>query len=244
MLGIASMLESEPANRLDAHLDRTLLRIGRLERRKATQPAQLRARRQLAALGAEQSCEPAHAESLELRGGVVRHPAQNALELPQRDLFLRLASRDGVRLAREVRLETLAGDEEFTALLVEARVELLRQLSELFALREVGENRELRVRGAQRQLLAVQGEPRLQQRVLEGVLVLGGCGLDEALLAGHAQAVQPLTLVAFGQLLCLAERLELRAGEQIRVAARRSPPAPRPPSRRPGPRVLLRPRPR
>ncbi len=121
-------------------------------------------------------------------------------------------------LTRELSLEILPGDEKRASLLVEAGIELQRKLTQLFALCVVGQNGELRVGRPQGKLLTVEAEPRSEQRILECVLVPGDHSLDEPPLAGLAQAVEPLALVTLGRLLRLAQQLELRPREEIRVA--------------------------
>ncbi len=211
-------LEPELANRLDAHLDRPVLRVGRLEGRQATEPAEVRTRGQLLALRPEQPQEPALAQPRVLLVDRVGRAAEYLLELSQGDLLLALVARHRVRFARELRFEIFAGFEELTPLLVEARIELQRQITELFALRVVRQDCELRVSRAQGQLLTIEREPRGEQRILECVLVLDAHSIHKPPLAGLAQTVEALTFVALGQLFCPAQRLELRPCEEVGVA--------------------------
>src|SRR3954453_18353161 len=143
----------------------------------------MRAGRQLVAIRAQETLERARTSPLQLRGSVVRRAAQHRLELAQGDLLLGLVAGDRIVVTRGLGLEILAGDEKLASLLVEARIELLRQLTELFALRVLGQNGELRVGRPQGKLLTVEAEPRSEQRVLECVLVRGDHRLDEAPLA-------------------------------------------------------------
>jgi len=56
----------------------------------------------------------------------------------------------------------------------------------------------LRLRRPQRQLLAVEGQPRREERVLELVSARGELGVHDALLARRAQAMEPLSFVRVG----------------------------------------------
>ena len=84
------------------------------------------------------------------------------------------------------------------------------ELAELLAVGVRVEHREPRLRRAQRHLLAAERHARAEDRVLERVLLLGELGGDDAGLAGLAQPVEPLALVAGRAVLRLAQRLELR----------------------------------
>jgi hypothetical protein len=108
-----------------------------------------------------------------LLGDGVRRPAQHVLELSQGDLLLGLVAGDGVAVARELGLEVVAGDEELAAPLVEASVELPHQLAELVSLPVLRDDGEPRLRRPQRHLLAVEGQPGCENRVLELVLAGG-----------------------------------------------------------------------
>ena len=82
-----------------------------------------------------------------------------------------------------------------------------------------GEHGKLGLRASQRQLLVVELDPGGEDRVLERVLARRQLGGDQAGLAGLAQAIDALALLA-GRLdfLGLAQRLELRAGKEVGVA--------------------------
>ena len=143
---------------------------------------------------------------------------ERALEVAQRDLLLLFDPRDRVGLARELGLELFRGGDQLESVVVEVGGTERLQLAELLAFPVVGEHRELRLRGAERQLLALPRHARAEQRVLERVLSLGELGGDDPGLAGLAQAVEALALVARRARFLLAQRLDLLAGEEVRVA--------------------------
>ena len=72
------------------------------------------------------------------------------------------------------------------------------ELAELLAVAVVVQDGEPRLRGAQRQLLALERQPRGELPVLELVLALDELGRDDPALADLPQAVQLLALVALG----------------------------------------------
>ena len=210
-------LEAQRANGLDADLDGTILRICRLERRQASQPAEVRARGKRGALGPEQPLEPAVTQTRVFVGRVVCRPAQHALELPQRDLLLGLVACDSVAFAGELALEVVTRDEQLPAAVVETRVELPRQGAELLALRVVGQHGEDRLGRVERKLVAVEGEPCREQRVLELVLSLGELGIDDARLAGAAEPESRSRSSSGGVLLGFPQHFKLPASEEIGV---------------------------
>ncbi len=159
----------------------------------------MRARRHVGALRTEQPLEPVPAQPRVLVCDRVRCPAQDVLELAQRDLLLGLVPGDRVALAREAAVEVVAGDQQLAALPVETCVDLPHQLAELVALRILREDGEPRLRRPQRQLLPVERQPRREDRVLELVLARCEVGLDDAGLARPAQAVEALQLVSVGR---------------------------------------------
>ena len=77
---------------------------------------------------------------------------------------------------------------------------------------------ELRLRGAQRQLLAAVGQPRGELAVLQLVLALDELGGDDPALADLAQPVELLAEIALRPALRLAQRSELVAREEVGVA--------------------------
>ncbi len=202
----------------EADVGRAILRVRRLERREPSDVAHVRRRGDLLALRPEHALEPplAHAEERLVDGVAGR--GEHGLEVAQRDLLLVLVARDRIRLLRQVRVQLLVRAQELEPLLVELGRPRVVELAELVALLVVGEHGELREGGAERQLLAVVGHPRGEDRVLELVVPLGQLGRDQTALARLAQAVEPFLLLAVGTALLLAEGDELLAAEEIRVA--------------------------
>jgi len=173
----------------------------------------VRGARHLFAVGAEQPVEPALAK---LRVGVRRRLGrrdERALELAERDALLLLVPRDRVGLARELGLELLGRAQQVQPVRVELGGALGVELAELLALLVRLEDREPRLCRPQRQLLAPVGDPRGEDRVLERVVALRELGEEEPGLAGLAQPVEALALVAVGALLGLAQHVELVAAE-------------------------------
>ena len=210
------------AERLDAretHVDGALLRVRRLERREAAKIVHVRVRRQRVALGAEQLVEPALAQTPVRVAGGIRGLDQDALELAQRDRLLLLVARDRVRLARELRLELLGRGEQREPLRVEAGRLGALELPQRLAVSVGVQHRQSRLCRAERHLLALEGHTSAEDRVLERVLLLGELSGHETGLARLAQPVQPLALLPRRHLLGLAQRLDLRAREEIPVAA-------------------------
>ena len=77
---------------------------------------------------------------------------------------------------------------------------------------------EPRLGRAERKLVAAPGDAGGEERVLERILALGELAVDDALLAGEAQAGDLLAVVARRRRFGPGERLELLAGEEVRVA--------------------------
>src|SRR4029453_17814857 len=69
----------------------------------------------------------------------------------------------------------------------------------------------------ERQPLALEGQARGEDGVLQLVVALGQLCGDETALTRLAQAVQPFALVALGSFLFLAERVELIAAEEVGI---------------------------
>ena len=177
----------------------------------------MRVRRLRVALGAEQLVEPRVAQAAVRLRRRIRRGDEHTLELAQRDRLLLLVARDGIGLAGDLGLEPLARLEQPTPVGVEARRGRALQLAELFAIGVRLEHREPGLRGAQRQLLALEGHARPEDRVLERILLLGELGRDEAGLARLAQPVEPLALVTRRGVLRLPQRLDLRTREEIAI---------------------------
>src|SRR5207248_325231 len=140
------------------------------------------------------------------------------LELAQRDALLLLVAGDRVRLARQLGLELLGRAQEVEPVGIELGRTIGLERAQLFALLVVGQDREPRLCRAQRQLLAAIGHPSGEDRVLDRVVPLGELGEEETALAGLAEPVEPLALVALRALLGVAEDVELVAAEEIGVA--------------------------
>ena len=92
------------------------------------------------------------------------------------------------------------------------------RFAQLFALAVVGKHRELRLGGAQRQLLALERHRGRQQRVLELVRLRGELRRDDPAFAGLEQAIQALALRLRRVRFCLPQRLQLFAREEVGVA--------------------------
>src|SRR5581483_2239419 len=90
----------------------------------------------------------------------------------QRDRLLLLVARDGIGLPADVGLELLARFEEHASLLVELRRRRALEAAELLAVSVVVEHREARLRRPERELFAAERHPRLQDRVLERIVLL------------------------------------------------------------------------
>ncbi len=194
---VRNRLEVEPqrANRLDADLDRALLRVRRLERRQPPQPGDMRARRHVGALRAEQPLEPALAQPRVLRGGGVRRrrstPSSSRSEICFSASFRATASRSPE--SPPSRSSRAASSSRRCSLKPRVELPQARQLVALSVLREDGQ---LRLGRPQRELLAVERQPGRQHRVLERVLTGSDLGLDDAGLARSAQPVEALLLVS------------------------------------------------
>src|SRR5215208_1948175 len=93
------------------------------------------------------------------------------------------------------------------------------QLAELVAFPVVRQNRQPRHCGTQREILTFVRDARREDRVLQLVVALRELSSYEAPLAGLPQPVQPFVLVSVGPLLFIAQRPELLATEEVRVAS-------------------------
>jgi hypothetical protein len=217
-VGNRGHIEAERLDGRHAHVDRALLRICRLERRQPAQVVHVRIRRQRVALRPEELLEPCVTQTAVRLGRRIRGGDEHLLELPQRDRLLLLVARDGIALTRELALELLAGDHQRQAVAVEAGRLGTLQLAERLAVRVGVEHGEACLRRAQRHLFAVERDTGAEDRILERVLLLRELGRDETALARLAQPVEPLPLVAGRGVLGFAQRLDLRAREELAVA--------------------------
>ena len=101
---------------------------------------------------------------------------------------------------------------------VEARARLRLDPPQLLAIGVARQHRELRLRVAQRHLLALERHALREEAILELVLALRELRRGKPAFAGLAQAIDPLRVVT-GRLLGLAQGLELLAAEEVGVAA-------------------------
>ena len=219
MLLVRGEVEAERRQRREADVGRPLLRVRRVERREAADVTHVRRRRLLLAVRPEQPLEPALAHRDERPLDRVACRGEHGLELAQRDLLLLLVTRDRVGLLGQVRLELLVRAQQLEPLLVELGRLLPVELAELVALLVVGDHREPRERRAKRQLLALEGQARGEDRVLELVVLLGQLGGDEPALARLAQPVEPLALVSVRAVPPRHGAPELVAAEEVGVAS-------------------------
>ena len=196
MFGIAVM--SKPSARFVARQMSTapLLRIRRLERRQPAQIVNVRVRRLHFAFGAEQLLEPGVAKPAVGIRRRIRRGDERALELVQRDRLLLRIPPDRIGIAGDVGLEQLARLEQRAPIGIERGRPGALELAELFAVGVGVEDCELRLRGAQRQLLAAERDARTEDRVLERILLLRDLRRDDAGLARLAQPVEAFALVA------------------------------------------------
>jgi hypothetical protein len=136
----------------------------------------------------------------------------------ERHALLGLVARDGIVDPRDVALELVTGAEQRAPLAVEGGGGRDHPLSQRVTPVVVGLGREPRLCGAKGQLAVVPGDARREKRVLELVLPLGELARDEPLLALEPEARDRLPGAALGRLLRLAQRVELRPREEVRVA--------------------------
>ena len=220
MFGCAVRSKPSASSVSQADLGRALLRVGRLERREPAHVGRVVARRNRLALVAEQLREPALAQGARRRRRVVARLLERPRELAQRDVLLLLVALDRVGDARSTRpraprsTRSSSRRSSLNCALASAWIAPSSSRSAYAA-----STRELRLRVAQRHLLAAERHARGEHAVLELVLALGELGGDQPGLAGLAQAVEELALVAGGALLGLPQRVELLAAEEVGVAA-------------------------
>ena len=119
---------------------------------------------------------------------------------------------------RELRLERLARGEQVAAVVVEAGADGVRERAELVPVAVHRQHGEPRLRRPQRQLLAAPVDPGGQDPVLQLVLARGQLARDDPGLAGLAEPVEALALVAVRGLLGLAQDVELPVREEVAVA--------------------------
>ncbi len=166
----------------------------------------------------EEPVEPTRTGRLERLRGLHARRVDGIGDRAERDTLLALVPRDRVADPRDVGLERVALAEQRAALVVQRRRRLQHAAAETVATAVVRLGREARLGGAERKLVSVPRHPRREQRVLERILALGELARDEALLTLQAQTRDRFPLGSVGGLLRRAQRVELRSGEQIRVA--------------------------
>ena len=132
--------------------------------------------------------------------------------------FSSSVARDRIGLLRQLGLELFVQAQQVEPVGVELGGLLEVQRAELVALLVIRQDGETRLRGSQRHLLALVGQARGEDGVLELVVLLGQLGGDQPAFAGLPQPVEPLAVVAVGGLLLLTERPELVAAEEVGVA--------------------------
>ena len=125
---------------------------------------------------------------------------------------------DRVWLVRDLGLELLGRTQHLEPLGVELRRTVPCRFAELFTVGVIREHCELRLRRANRKLLALELDPRGENGVLERVLALRELGRDDSGLAGLPQPVQPLAIVVIRSLLlgCM-ECFDLLTAEEIPI---------------------------
>src|SRR6476469_393058 len=218
-VGLLVQVEAERDERLQGDLRRAVLRVRRLERRQTAHPGGVVARRDVGTVVAEQSCEPGRAKRLVALGRIDARLVQRPRELAEGDSLLLLVALERAGDSRQRGRELLGRAQEVQTVVVERGARLGLDRTELLALGVLREHRQLRLGVPERHLLALEGDAGREQAILELVLTLRELGVDEAGLAGLAQAIEQLAGVAALTRLRLAQRVELLAAEEVGVAA-------------------------
>src|SRR5262249_5194049 len=117
-------VEADALQRVEADLDRPLLRVRRLERRQPAHVAEVERGRGRLSGRAEAPLEPAVAEALVRGGRAVAGVRKRTLQIAERDALLLLAAAHRIGFAGDRRLERLAVAEQLEPLAVEARREV------------------------------------------------------------------------------------------------------------------------
>ena len=170
------------------------------------------------AVGPEQAVEPPLPLRRERRRALDPRSVDRVENRAKRDALLGLVARDGVGDARDVGLELVPRGEERAALVVEGGRHLEHGGAERVAVGIGGLDGQTRLGRAERKLVVAPGDAGGEERVLERILALGELAVDDAFLAGEAQAGDLLAVVAARRRFGPGERLELLAGEEVRVA--------------------------
>jgi len=211
-------VEAERCERRETDGHAPLLRVRRLERRKAPDPRHVRARGGLLTVRAEQAVEPPLPLRCERRRALDPRSVDRVENRAERDALLGLVACDGVGDPRHVGVELVPGGEERAALVVEGRRHLEHGGAEGVAVGIGGLDSEPRLGGAERKLVVAPGNAGGEERVLERILALGQLAVGDSLLASEAQAGDLLAAVAARRSFGPGQRLELLAGEEVRVA--------------------------
>ena len=167
----------------------------------------------------EQPVEPFLAKLFVTVGERDARPLERRGEITQRDALLVLVPLDGILDAGQLGGERIASAEQFEPLGIERLARLGLNLPERLAVRIRRQHSQLRLGSPQGQLLAVERHPGGEQPVLELVLGLRQLVRDQAALARLPKAEEQLTPLAVGAVLCLMQRVELLACEEIGVSA-------------------------
>ena len=170
------------------------------------------------AVGPEQAVEPPLPLRRERRRALDPRSVDGVENRAERDALLRLVARDGVGGAGDVGLQLVPRGEERASLVVEGGRHLEHGGAERVAVGVGGLDGQARLGRAEWKLLVAPGHARGEERVLEGILALGELAVDDAFLAGEAQAGDLLAVVAGRRRFGPGERLELLTGEEVGVA--------------------------
>ena len=126
-----------------------------------------------------------------------------------RDVLRGVDARNGVGLARELRVELGPRGEQLATPVVEAGRNRGLRRAKLFAIRVLSEHRELCLCGAQRQLLVAPRDARGEQVVLQRVFPSGQLRIDKTFLTGQSQTFEAFACVTVRSGRSIAELLEL-----------------------------------
>jgi len=136
----------------------------------------------------------------------------------QGDALLLCVAGDHVGLARELGFEFLASREQLAPVVVEAGVLGVRERAEFVAVAVAWDDRQFRLGGAKRHLLAAPVDASGENPVLELVLAGREVGSHDARFACLPKPVEELAVVALGRLLGLAQHVALSRREEIAIA--------------------------
>ena len=173
--------------------------------------------RNVVAVRAEQLLEPALPEAL-VRAGRGRLAASSARssscsEMPLSSAFRAIGSGSPVSSASSA--SPAASSSRRSSL--KRALAAFASVAELVALAVIGQHRQLRLGGPQRQLLSLPLHARGENPVLELVFARGEVGGDDPLLARLAQPVQELAVVAGRGLFRVTQDVELAGREEVAV---------------------------